>query len=76
MPQKPRETAPLSSRLCQWRSVNQFSDLHAVTLIRRRWLDITVLRLLDLEAGAEPTVDELQILDGLLPRSSAGQPAA
>lgn len=59
--------APIGERLRNWRSLNQFSEPYAITLIRRRWLAMTAERLRELEAGAEPTGDEMFILDDLLP---------
>jgi len=59
--------SPIGRRLREWRALNQHSEAFAITLIRRQWLAMTPARLLELEAGAEPTPEEFFILDDLLP---------
>ena len=62
-----RTRSPIGTRLREWRALNQHSETYAITLIRRQWLAMTPARLLELEAGAEPTPEEYFILDDMLP---------
>lgn len=62
-----RTKSPIGMRLREWRALNQHSETYAITLIRRQWLAMTPARLLELEAGAEPTPEEYFILDDMLP---------